>query len=61
MLSFSSIRYSTLPLPVPLDPDLIEIQLEFDSAVHAHPGCVRTSMSPFRARALTERKVGSTE
>jgi hypothetical protein len=40
LVVFAATIYPTMPLPVPLDPDVIVIRLALLSALHSHSGCV---------------------
>ena len=46
VLEFGSTTYVNWPLPEPLDPLWIEIQLAFDLADQVHPACVFTLTVP---------------
>ena len=59
-LLFAATENCTVPLPLPLAPEVIAIQAPDFAAVQSQPVCVVTSMLPSSAFAGREMLVGAT-
>lgn len=57
-VEFAATAYATVPLPLPLAPDVIVSQEALLEAVHEHPVTAVTATLPVDAAPLTETLVG---
>ena len=60
-LVFAATEYVTIPLPIPLPPDVMVIQVVFLTAVHLHPLGAVTVTLPLPPLAVKSLLVGEIE